>query len=1231
MAPVGGNHLSPTATSGSPANADHQVAATNSTLTTLFGGRQHSWMTGAGPVKPKPRLTQPLASRQQSSQYQNPQDGQVQPTNPLPAKTTTQAVRSSHHLPSRPPHPSHQNPSHKLPPRPPEPLKQPQVALMQTSAKLPVAPAVLPSPAPSNEPSPAVSASYEATSPYRNHSLPPETPSYAPVIEAHFEIVADSASVDRTTRAPASAAANEQSSTEGKETGSAVRTRSSAVMTLQTPTTPNLPLFSPMMAPATPIQGQNQDPPAKRRRIEEPLQREPLQREPLQGLLQSLQAATAIENQIRTQGGEHALEALVERPRYQLLREACTQNDIFFVALHQLFCAWSTNTSLAHQFCVQGVHDPSLVDNGFGIMGTILKSNSKLRLEHLEWFVRFPAQLRVMHSDFPIYANAIIAVLDFLVRISTNWMVVNHDHKRLGYPLLMDELIATFALYSPILQTIVFRASRRTLGVIDGLIGAQMDELFRQDQRNHSQENGTFFMTTTKDFQKEPYNNNLIQKYQMLAQSIWNGMSQQVAYPSTSTSPSPAQQSLTMATPQMSPQIPQVPNGFRAAGRQASVVTNAEGQIAQTSPVNSPFPVTSAAGEDFFAPVPIPAQYQLTSKQTPGVQTNSPNNVHLSCTPPNQSPVINQGQFGSSIQQYLGASGNQLPPNSSDPQQFPQQFRLRRASQHLTQASQVHQRLSSRSPQIQNVDISLMPNGAALPSMSSQHRPAPQIQNTMNQYQQMQFGGHSSPRSHNASISHGNAQPPLRRVSTTSAGATPALSPAGAANGVFPSSPTLWNTGTNVTDLVRQSNVYPHSMANRQLQQVGGDLAAVARAPIHRTINLNEYPHDPYERKSIEMSLHQVHVRSPKRMLRDSGYPQNTERHYQFVKYLALQPVPIRPHPYLYTFRFNISDEEFGRISPNAVLQHEMLPVNIFSNGSLRVRLRCCPQKTDTVSISEDSWVTNETGWPEHFYAKLNQHSLTVRRKQHHAKDQPVELGCFIKPGANILQIHVPVRKPIRMVPFVAVEVVETLSHTAILGLANLRADAGLSAEWTRQIIAKRLGGSSSNDDNDIAMVVSDLTINLADPFSFIMFDIPVRGKNCLHLECFDLETWLNTRPTKKACTCGTKESSCKFCPKEPTFVDKWKCPLCAGDARPCSLQIDGFLTEVRAKLAAEGKLKTKQIMVSADGSWKAKVELGDDDSGTDSDSDNTPATASQSCTQPAQSKAPVEVITLDD
>jgi hypothetical protein len=262
---------------------------------------------------------------------------------------------------------------------------------------------------------------------------------------------------------------------------------------------------------------------------------------------------------------------------------------------------------------------------------------------------------------------------------------------------------------------------------------------------------------------------------------------------------------------------------------------------------------------------------------------------------------------------------------------------------------------------------------------------------------------------------------------------------------------------------------------------------------------------------------------------------------------------------------------------------------------------------------------------------KLNDHVLDIRRRTHNGKDLPAEITSFIVRGTNVLVVAVhdaPGEQSSNR--HLAVELLETQNHSTVID--SIWARGVVPEEKTLETIKNRL---TSTADDEVSFDVPDLSIDLADPFSSTIFTIPTRGASCTHMECFDLENWLNTRPTKSAIKCAHKQVKCK-CDEanQPSNPDKWRCPICFKDARPYSLKIDGFLLGVRKKLAEEGKLATKSMRVKADGEWSVVVEEEGDD-GSDGEGEargggGATGRASAQAPIPIVARREIEVIELD-
>ncbi|KAJ0119269.1 hypothetical protein J7T55_013506 [Diaporthe amygdali] len=404
-------------------------------------------------------------------------------------------------------------------------------------------------------------------------------------------------------------------------------------------------------------------------------------------------------------------------------------------------------------------------------------------------------------------------------------------------------------------------------------------------------------------------------------------------------------------------------------------------------------------------------------------------------------------------------------------------------------------------------------------------------------------------------------------------------------------------------------------------------------------IERSDWPHSHQEKKSLIMSLHQAHARSPDRTRHadDEG-----ERYYQAVSSFAIEPFRL---VYFHELELTVPPLAHASLCKEKQLptlngRPSMSTVREYTNGSLRYRLRSCRLDTDKAVTASD-WVTRETSWPDYIFPHFNQAKLVVRRGTHHGKDLPVELTDFVVPGTNKLKVATmragPTADKIVRRFYLAVEILETLSHSAVL--EHVWATGVLDSAQTLEKIRKRI--EAVPDEDGIAVIdrtgitASELSIDLTDPFSASIFSIPARGSACTHMECFDLETWLNTRPIKQAIKCG-HQNVCT-CPKrlEPSEPDKWKCPICFADARPRSLRIDRFLLGVRKELEERNKLDTKSILVAADGTWRPVIEpVDDDDAGSDGDGPVSRGPGANTRKQPTKSasveRAAVEIIEID-
>ncbi|KAI9369122.1 hypothetical protein BJX61DRAFT_520881 [Aspergillus egyptiacus] len=331
-------------------------------------------------------------------------------------------------------------------------------------------------------------------------------------------------------------------------------------------------------------------------------------------------------------------------------------------------------------------------------------------------------------------------------------------------------------------------------------------------------------------------------------------------------------------------------------------------------------------------------------------------------------------------------------------------------------------------------------------------------------------------------------------------------------------------------------------------------------------------------------AIHQAHLRDPVNRIisRDA----TGEREVELLPYLTsfvVGPKPLSREKSAFVWQFSLSESELQR-RPKVEAQgkcERMLRTLIEGNQSYR--LRCIKVPSSTASVSEHSWSVAETVWPLGLYMSVNGVEVHPRRKLHNGRDLPLEVTMRLREGDNLLSVNL-IRNPTEKTDFtfaVAIEVITFRSFSHAKNLAQT-----LPAAESRRRICERLAAKPSADDDDELRIVSDdLKITLVDPFTARLFVIPVRGIHCEHPECFDRDTFLQTRLLKSG-NCSAIEAD-------------WRCPICRQDARPQSLIVDGLLAEVGAELARTNRGEgVRALQVRADGSWMVQTEEDEQSSG---------------------------------
>jgi phosphoribosylpyrophosphate synthetase len=159
-----------------------------------------------------------------------------------------------------------------------------------------------------------------------------------------------------------------------------------------------------------------------------------------------------------------------------------------------------------------------------------------------------------------------------------------------------------------------------------------------------------------------------------------------------------------------------------------------------------------------------------------------------------------------------------------------------------------------------------------------------------------------------------------------------------------------------------------------------------------------------------------------------------------------------------------------------------------------------------------------------------------------------MDITSYLKEGTNEISLSIlRTNHEKTQLYAIAVEVMDIASLNRIKAMVPK-----LSVAESRRQIQKRL---SSHHDEDLVVMDGCITIDLRDPSTMHVFNIPVRDRSCPHWECFDLHTFLQA--VVMTPETGAKKAPYLKCSRE--------------DILPTSLVIDEFLVEVRAELERSG------------------------------------------------------------
>ena len=384
--------------------------------------------------------------------------------------------------------------------------------------------------------------------------------------------------------------------------------------------------------------------------------------------------------------------------------------------------------------------------------------------------------------------------------------------------------------------------------------------------------------------------------------------------------------------------------------------------------------------------------------------------------------------------------------------------------------------------------------------------------------------------------------------------------------------------------------------------------------PPHTNVTpfISAYPPLPAHPNPTMSALHQAHLRSPILSYFDlRENPSNRAKCYRFIKHVLMPPEELSSKNRHVNWDFSVSKEVTDWFARDAPTSHGAPLTRAIVPGSRLCRIRCISLKEKIGMPTQSEWAVADNVWPGSTAVVLNGIALDIRKKTHHGKDLPIDVTSYIKPGQNNLSTAVIGFQKESTARFaIGVEFIQVVDEQKIKDEMRL-----LPENEARQ----RILDQSKNMDPDIEVIQSQRVLDLTDPFTARIFDVPVRGTNCHHNQCFDRDTFLQTRNAKV--------------PGEPCGPDEFRCPICGQDARPQSLMMDMFFVGVRTSLQERGRLDVKAVVLHDSGNWDIREEeeaTGESGDGTGRRSAGLGAARTVSAPAAKQS-VPREVIELDD
>ncbi|KAK6629696.1 hypothetical protein RUM43_003514 [Polyplax serrata] len=207
------------------------------------------------------------------------------------------------------------------------------------------------------------------------------------------------------------------------------------------------------------------------------------------------------------------------------------------------------------------------------------------------------------------------------------------------------------------------------------------------------------------------------------------------------------------------------------------------------------------------------------------------------------------------------------------------------------------------------------------------------------------------------------------------------------------------------------------------------------------------------------------------------------------------------------------------------------------------------------------------TNWPASVQVSVNATPLSIDRGENKTSHKPLYLKDVCQPGRNTIQITVSTCCCSHL--FVLQLVHRPSVRSVLQGLLRKRL---LTAD---HCIAKIKRNFSNNPNNGPGGMTSDrdvveqtaLKVSMKCPITFKRITLPARGHDCKHIQCFDLESYLQLN-----CERGS-----------------WRCPVCNKPAQLEGLEVDQYMWGILNTLNSSD---VEEVTIDSSANWKPAKSL---------------------------------------